>query len=1045
MANSNQKLMFMKKMIFRSLLGVLTFLCFSMGQAQTVTGTVVDETGPLPGVNVSIRGTSTGTTTDFDGVYSLSGVPNDAILVFSFVGYATQEIGVNGRSVINVNLLTDAAELSEVVVIGYGQTTVRDATGAVSSVSSEEFNRGVISSPEELIQGKSAGVQITQSSGEPGAGMNIRIRGTNSVRSNNNPLFVVDGVPLAGDNTAAGGQDVTGGEGGTSSARNPLTFLNPNDIESVSILKDASATAIYGSRGANGVVIITTKSGRSGTGGSFEFSSNVSVSSPAQEYDLLNREEFLDAVDQFGGNAEVADFGNDTDWQDVVTRTVISHDQNLSYSQNYGSGNVRATIGYQDQQGILVNSSMERLTGRVNWTQRFMDDRLTVNLQTTASRINDEAPLISGSAGFRGDILGMAYSSNPTWPNDPEFNPQNFPNPANVLANYQSTTNTNRALLNGSVSYDFTEGLTGKVNLGYDTSESTRKSLISRNTFGFTTGIFGNGRGAVSDINALNRLLEATLNYDTELGDSKIDILAGYSFQDFRRSGRNISGWGFNTDNLDQMGDDLENSANLIESNIGGSYQNYGFGSNHEDVFVNSLFPEPATNFFTIPSGVSVSALFNDTFDYTDELQSFFGRVNYSIAGKYLFTATLRADGSSRFGPENKYGYFPSGAFAWQMGDEEFVADAVSTLKLRLGVGVTGNQEGLGYGNYLRRGRFGGVGIGNDGGINNLPGVGSVAFQEPNLKWESTTAYNIGLDFGFNNDRLSGSLDFYRKETTDLLLYREAAQPSPQPFFFQNIDATVLNEGVEFALNYDFVRSEDFNFDGSFNIAYNYNELQNFAGTIPAGTIYGQGLTGAYSQVLAGGRPLFSYYLREFGGFDENGQPIGDVQGFVGKDALPDYNAGLSLRMIYKNWDLSTYFAGQFKFHVYNNTRNAFFTAGSVAGGRNVTSDVLGSGEAGSAAAPVSTRFLERGDFVRMQNANLGYNVPLSGEGTFSRLRFSLTGQNLFLITNYSGLDPEVSTQAGAGDFLNNLPTAGIDYTSFPRPRTFTVGINAAF
>lgn len=1035
----------MKKIIFRGLLCALTFMLFSMTQAQTVSGTVTDETGPLPGVNVKVKGTNNGTTTDFDGQYSLNGVPQDGILVFSFVGYGTQEIGVMGRSVVDVSMATDAAELEEVVLIGYGQTTVRDATGAVSSVNSEEFNRGVISSPEELIQGKSAGVQITQSSGEPGAGMNIRIRGTNSIRSNNNPLFVVDGVPLAGDNTAAGGQDVTGGEGGTSASRNPLTFLNPNDIESVSILKDASATAIYGSRGANGVVIITTKSGRGGAGGSFEFTSNTSISSPAQEYDLLDREQFLSAVNQFGGNAEAADFGANTDWQDVVTRTVVSHDQNLSYSQNYGSGNIRATVGYQDQQGILANSSMERITGRINWTQRFFDDRLTLNLQTTASRVNDEAPLISGSAGFRGDILGMAYSSNPTWPNDPEFNPQSFPNPANVLANYQSRTKTDRALLNGSVEYKITSDLTGKVNLGYDTSESTRRSMISPNTFGFTTGIQGNGRGAVSDIDAVNRLFEATLNYNTDIGDSKLDVLAGYSFQDFRRSGRNIAGWGFSTADVGQMADDLENSANAIEANISGNYQQYGFGSNHDQVFVTRLFPESGTDFISIPSGLGVQAIFTDTYDYKDELQSFFGRVNYSIAGKYLFTATLRADGSSRFGPDNKYGYFPSGAFAWQLADEDFIGDAVSTLKLRLGFGVTGNQEGLGYGNYLRRVRFGGVGIQNNGGINNLPGLGPVAFQEPNLKWESTTSYNVGLDFGFINDRLNGSIDLYRKETTDLLLFREAAQPSPQPFFFQNIDATVLNQGIEFAIGYDFVRSEDFNLDASFNIAYNENELQDFGGSIPAGTIYGQGLTGAFAQVLAGGRPLFSYYLREFEGFDEDGQPIGDVQTFVGKDAIPDYNAGFSLRMNYKNWDLSTFFAGQFDFHVYNNTRNAFFTAGSVAGGRNVTTDVIGLQEAGSAAAPVSTRFLERGDFVRLQNLNIGYNVPLPDERTFKRLRISLTGQNLLLITNYSGLDPEVSVQPGAGDLLNNLPTAGIDYTSFPRPRTITVGFNAAF
>jgi iron complex outermembrane receptor protein len=320
-----------------------------------------------------------------------------------------------------------------------------------------------------------------------------------------------------------------------------------------------------------------------------------------------------------------------------------------------------------------------------------------------------------------------------------------------------------------------------------------------------------------------------------------------------------------------------------------------------------------------------------------------------------------------------------------------------------------------------------------------------VAFANPGLKWEETTSYGVGLDFGFNNDRLSGSVDVYRKETKDLLLLIQAAQPSPQPTFFQNLDATVLNQGIEFALAYDIIQGEDLNWDASFNIAYNENELQDFDGQIPAGTIRGQGLSNAFAQILAGGHPLFSYYLRDFQGFDSNGQPIGDVQDFVGEDALPDINAGFSTNLSYKNWDFSAYLAGQFGFYVYNNTRNAFFTAGAIANARNVTKDVLTSGESGQAEAAVSTRFLEKGDFVRLQNATIGYTVPLTGEGLFKSLRVSLTGQNLFVITDYSGLDPEVSTQPGSDDLLNSLPTAGIDYTAFPRPRTFTLGLNATF
>ncbi|MGB7395422.1 MAG: TonB-dependent receptor, partial [Pricia sp.] len=397
-------------------------------------------------------------------------------------------------------------------------------------------------------------------------------------------------------------------------------------------------------------------------------------------------------------------------------------------------------------------------------------------------------------------------------------------------------------------------------------------------------------------------------------------------------------------------------------------------------------------------------------------------------------------------GPEEQYGYFPSGAFAWQLAEEDFMGDAFSTLKLRLGAGITGNQSGLGYGNFIQRRQYNASGFDSGGVLNggNPPGAGLVAFANPNLKWEETLSFNIGLDFGFAEDRFSGSIDLYRKETTDLLIFRDAAQPSPQPFFFENLDAVVLNEGIELSLAYDILDSEDFQWGLSGNVAYNYNELQDFDGFINAGTIYGQGLTGAFGQRLAGGRSLFSYYLREFGGYDEEGQPIGDIQQFVGKDALPDYNAGLSTNFRYKDFDFSAYFAGQFKFHVYNNTRNAFFTAGSLNSQRNVnqaTLDDIRAGESISAAAPVSTRFLEPGDFVRLQNASIGYNVPLSGEGVLNSLRLSVTGQNLWLITNYSGLDPEINVE---GD-LNNLPTAGIDWTAYPRPTTITFGINAQF
>jgi iron complex outermembrane receptor protein len=1027
------------------LLPVLLIIGGSAYAQNTVSGTVSDLNGPVPGVNIIVKGTSQGAQSDFDGNYSIDEVDANATLVFSYIGYTTQEVAVNGQSTVNVTLQEDIEALGEVVVIGYGTTTVRDATGSVAAVTSEDFNQGVISSPEQLIQGKTAGVQISQSSGEPGAGIDIRIRGANSVRSNNNPLFVIDGVPLSGESTAAEGSNVGLG---SSAAKNPLAFLNPNDIESISILKDASATAIYGSRGANGVVIITTKSGRGATGGVWDFSSSLSIASVPKFYDVMTASQFLSESERLGFNVAERDFGSSTDWQKEIFKTATSSNNNLSYSQSYTGGNVRATFGYNKQNGVVVNSALERITGRLNANHRFFDGKLKLGLQGTISRVNDEAAPLSGSAGFRGDLIGAAISANPTWPTGPDFNTGNQLSPSTIKAYTRNLTYTNRYLVNFSAEYDITPEFSAKVNVGYDNAESSRSAITSPKARNFDQGAFGNGLGAINELDTENKLLETTLRYNKEFTNSSLDVLAGYSFQDFKRSGRNINGFGFFRDDMNQMADDLLLTANLVESRIQGSYQQYGYAGNiSEGIFVNRLFPMPVTDFVPVFSGLRVNSLFVDTFDNTTELQSFFGRVNYSIADKYLFTATMRADGSSRFGSDNQYGYFPSGAFAWKINNEDFIGDSVSTLKLRLGVGITGNQEGLGYGEFVNRERYSGGDVIDDGGSINIPGIVGVAFPNPQLKWEQTLQYAFGIDFGFNDDRFYGSVDVYRKETTDLLFRVQSAQPAVQPFIFLNLpDSKVSNQGIELALGYDIVDTEDWSWNANFNIAYNENLIDQLTGEYNAGTIRGQGLSNAFAQKLQEGQPLFSYFLREFEGFDADGQPIQeDIQKFVGKSALPDFTGGFSTSVSYRNWSLSTFFAGQFGHYIYNNTANALQTAGAFNGGRNVPLSALSNGESLNAAAEVSTRFLEKGDFIRMQNATLNYDWPLRDDAMFTRLGLSLTGQNLFVVTDYSGLDPEVSTSPGGGDLLNGLPTAGIDYTAFPRPRTITLGLNAQF
>ncbi|MRX62782.1 SusC/RagA family TonB-linked outer membrane protein [Maribacter luteus] len=1020
----------MKISLLRSFLLIGAFLCFGWAQAQEVSGTVSDANGPLPGASVVEKGTTNGTQTDFDGNFTIN-VGENATLVISYVGFSTTEIAVNGKTNIAVTLTEDAQALEEVIIIGYGTTTVKDATGSVSSVTSKDFNQGVISSPEQLIQGKTSGVQISQSSGEPGAGIALRIRGTGSVRGNNSPLFVIDGVPVSNESVSASAADVGVGSGG---AKNPLNFLNPSDIESMSILKDASATAIYGSRGANGVVVITTKSGKGGgTDGQWGFSSTLNISKSADRYDLLTSEEFVAR----GG----ANLGGSTDWQDYLFRTSASTDNNLSYSRNYGSGNIRATFGYSKQFGIIENTDLERITGRVNWNQRFLNDKLKVGLQTTVSRINDKAPFISRTSGSTGDLLAATYYSNPTRNADPNSSAAPDRNPANLLAYYDDNTHTDRFLGNLSLDYSFTDELSAKLNLGIDTSESTRGQVAGPQILALDNGAQDNGRASVSNLDTQNNLMEITVNYNKKYDNSHLEALVGYSFQDFNRKGQNILGQGYNTSDLNGIVSTTEQTYNATR-NLASNYQGYGIGTFQDepdagDQFrILGLFPDINQSTGNLPN-IPINAFSVDTFDYTDELQSFFGRLNYTLYDKYLFTATFRADGSSKFGGNNQYGYFPSAAFAWKLNQEDFVNEEVfSTLKLRLSWGITGNQDGLGYGNFVNRTRWDALGI-DAGSQLSSPATSEVAFANPDLKWEETAQYGLGIDFGFGNDRFTGNIDVYRKETTDILLNLPAVQPATSPFVFQNVDGTILNQGIELGLDYDIVRKENFTWNTNFNISYNQNELQDYNGpNLQAGNLYGQGLSGSTSQILTNGKPLYTYNLRLV---DEN-YNVDANPTILDKSGLPKVISGLSTSVNYKNWDASLFFSGQFGFYVYNNTANALFASPQI-GSRNNLKSVVDNGITLSATNP-STFFLEKGDFVRLQTASISYNVPLSGDGLFKSMRFSAIGQNLFLITDYSGLDPEVSTSDIPA---NGLPSASIDYLSYPRPRTISFGFNVTF
>ncbi|WP_411028952.1 SusC/RagA family TonB-linked outer membrane protein [Spongiimicrobium sp. 3-5] len=1020
----------MKITLLKSFVLSGVFLCFGITQAQEVSGTVSDASGPLPGASVVVKGTTNGTQTDFDGNYTISDVGSDATLVVSYIGFSTQEIAVNGQTTINVTLQEDASELDEVVVVGYGTQTRRTAVGAVESVKSEEFNKGVIVNPQQLIQGKTAGVQISATTGEPGAAVNVRIRGTASVRSNNNPLYVVDGVPLNGGDTSG----VSGGGNtdiGTGAALDPLSFLNPNDIASIDILKDASATAIYGSRGANGVVLITTKKGRSGRS-VLEFSSTFSVGYIPNQLDVLSVDQFLGAQGDLGGTVADFDFGARNKWQDEIYRTSFTQNYNLSYGGGNEDGNYRLSFGYQDQEGEVEDSTFDRLTARFNASQFFFDDKLRLTTQATISNIEAQRPPIADNPNARGDLLATTWAFNPTQPiflADGSFNQPTFEtrNPLAVLGLSRNVASTLRALINVGAEYRFSDNLKFNTNVGLDKSASSANSAI--NSAFNSEQTLGIGRANFFEVDLTNTTWESYFNYNKSFGEDNnvLDITLGHSYQEFVAESLTINAANFRTADLFQM--------------------------------VNNL--------------ASATTFSNQSALTRDELQSFFLRTNYSLKGKYNFSGTIRIDGSSRFGGNNQYGTFGAVGASWALSEEDWFPEFFDTFRLRAAYGVTGNQEGLGNNQFTARERFnvgnidqtppatGGI---DNGGNFNPGGTLFAAFDNPDLKWEENEQLNIGVDFAFADNKVSGSVEYYSRITSGFLLQVQSAQPAVQPFVFENVDGEIKNSGVELNLNVTPIENDDFTWDINFNIGYNDNTIQNFTGQpIQTGAINGPGLTGAFAQQLENGQPLFSFYMNEWVGLTPVADPnnIGPTEGvnifldanneesnvgtprFIGESALPDITLGFTQNFRYKNWDMSIFFNGQFGQSVYSNNRNAFFAIGNLAQGRNVTTDVLPfvGRENPLNIAEVSSRFLEDASFLRLQNVSIGHNVPVSETSIFSGFRVFANVQNLFVITDYSGQDPEVSVDRN----LNNVPSLGIDLTAFPRPTTISLGFNASF
>jgi TonB-dependent starch-binding outer membrane protein SusC len=1000
----------------------------AFAQSRTVTGKVLDSKGDgVPSATVTVKGTSNSTSTAADGSFSISVPAGSKTLVVSSVGFDTREVAISDN--MSITLETKNAALNEVVVVGYGSRKVKDLTGSVANITPKDFNKGQIGTPDQLIQGRTPGVLVTPSTGQPGAAPTITIRGSASIRGNQEPLYVIDGVPVTSGGTVG---SASGVEGGTTPL-SPLVFLNPNDIESIVILKDASAAAIYGSRGANGVILITTKTGRGGKKGQFTFGANTSISTTAKRYDLLNANEFLAAARQanIDGGADPAaandavkllDGSANTDWQDQIFRTAVSQNYNLGWGFGTKRTNLRLSGSYDDQQGIVQNSSLKRFTSRVNFTQKFFNDKLKFDVAATYSNTKNEYPPLSNNAGFQGSLLGAALQFNPTNPiknaDGSFFQPGDQRNPSQMLAYFEDKDNINRVLTSISGTYQLAKGLSYKAVFGYDNTKTERIAFadprLGANAYGGTVGLFvpngpsqndfnngisGNGRTTKQNNTFSSILFEQYLTWDKEIKDHSFNIVGGYSFQSFENEYSQRVGWGLNTPVVtpnDVFVKDFNNFKNYLD-----------------------LFP---------------------SFD-RNELQSYFGRVNYSYADKYFLTATVRADGSSKFGANNRYGVFPAFALKWKISNEKFFEKSLGKLfsdfSLRGNYGILGSQDGLGSYSAIRLGfsypAFGG----------NPAGVALQQDENPDLRWEQAATTGFGVDFTTQNNRLSITVDYFYTERKDLIFLGFVPGGfSATDRVYQNLPGFVINRGWEISANYKILKGKKFNWDVSYNMTTVKNEYKNLDRPIITGNVSGQGLTGAFAQTIQEGQPLFTWSMPVFLGFDLDGNARlekGSANQLVGS-ALPTFFSGLTNNFSLGKWNLSVFVNAVTGYYVYNNTANALFLKGSLRNGRNVTREVAFSNENPFNPGSVSTRFLEKGDFLRLSNVNLSYNFNLKSK-TIRSFSVFISGQNLALLTNYSGIDPEVNVDKQ----ISGVPSRGFDYTQYPRPRVITLGVNLAF
>ena len=1005
-----------KSLRLKALLTLLVGLFLSIGafaQQIAVKGHVKDTTGePVIGANVLVKGTTNGTITDFDGNFMLN-VPKDAILSVSFVGYKSAE--VKAASTVMVTLEDDSQVLDAVVVIGYGSVKKNDMTGSVTAIKPDKLNKGLITNAQDMMTGKIAGVSVISKGGAPGEGATIRIRGGSSLTAENDPLIVIDG--LAMDNK------------GVKGLANPLSMVNPNDIESFTVLKDASATAIYGSRASNGVIIITTKKGQAGARPIISYDGNVSVSTVKSTVDVMDGDQFRSFIkDIWGEDSEAySKLGNaNTDWQKEIFRPAVSTDHNLTISGGLKNMPYRVSFGYTNQNGIVKTSKFERYTASVSLAPSFFEDHLKVNANLKG--------MIAKNRYADGSAVGSAVSFDPTqsvrsddpyhqyyfdgyfqWNTDASslnddtwkrtFNSNAPGNPVALLEEKDDRAISKSLIGNLELDYKFhfLPDLHAHVNGGMDLS--TGKQYTDVSPYSSTNNYYGSYGWEQKD--KYNLSLNAYLQYSKDFTDKhRFDVMAGYEWQHFH-------------DTSDQEYWGLYPLSNNVVENRGQRYNNTSSGSATESYLV-----------------------------------SFFGRVNYTLLDRYLFTATVRQDGSSRFHKNNRWGLFPSFALGWKLKEEAFLkdVDVLSDLKLRLGYGITG-QQNINSGDYPYLAVYE---TNKDGAYYPILGEGTTYrpnAYNPDLKWEKTTTYNVGLDFGFLNNRINGAVDYYYRKTTDLLnSVFVSAGTNFKNKVLSNV-GSLENSGIEFSINSKPVVTTDWTWDLGFNITYNKNEItklttgdsENYY--VAAGDNIGGGRD-MKAMAHAVGHPASSFYVYQQV-YDENGKPIenefvdrngdGTINGddrYFYKKPTADVLMGLTSRLSYKSWDFSFSLRASLNNYVYNsveagcsdcnptsvysfgalNNRPLMGVANNI---QNLKDNTL-----------LSDYFVQNASFMKCDNITLGYSFKkLFGAPIGGRVYAAV--QNVFTITKYKGLDPEVEK--------------GLDNNIYPRPLTTLIGLSLNF